>query len=103
MDFKKLTLVTAVIAVGIAGFAVTKTQAAGEIFIPSLVYRTGPYAPYGIPFANGFRDYYNLLNKRDGGINGVKLNHEECETKYNTNFNIFCGRESGSQSDSCCR
>jgi branched-chain amino acid transport system substrate-binding protein len=90
MDFKKLILVTAAIAVGIAGLAVTKTQAAGEIFIPSLVYRTGPYAPYGIPFANGFRDYYNLLNKRDGGINGVKVNHEECETKYNTKIGIEC-------------
>ncbi len=28
------------------------------VFIPLLVYRTGPYAPNGIPWANGFNDYY---------------------------------------------
>jgi branched-chain amino acid transport system substrate-binding protein len=43
------------------------------IFIPLLVYRTGPYAPNGIPFANGFNDYFTLINQRDGGINGVKI------------------------------
>jgi len=38
-----------------------------EMFIPLLVYRTGPYAPSGIPIANGFVDYFTLLNERDGG------------------------------------
>ena len=42
---------------------------------PSLVYRTGAYAPNGIPFANGFADYLNLVNERDGGINGVKITY----------------------------
>ena len=51
-----------------------------EIFIPLLVYRTGPFAPSGVPIANGFVDYFTLLNERDGGINGVKLAWEECET-----------------------
>ena len=31
-----------------------------------------PYAPSGIPIANGFVDYFTLVNERDGGINGVK-------------------------------
>ena len=44
-----------------------------EQFIPLLVYRTGPYAPSGIPTANGYIDYLKLLNARDGGINGVKV------------------------------
>ena len=44
----------------------------GRCSSPSLVYRTGPYAPSGIPIANGLRDYFTLLNERDGGINGVK-------------------------------
>ena len=30
--------------------------AAEQIFVPGLVYRTGPYAPNGIPFANGMKD-----------------------------------------------
>ena len=47
--------------------------AQNEQFLPTLVYRTGPYAPNGMPFANGVADYWMLLNERDGGINGVKL------------------------------
>jgi branched-chain amino acid transport system substrate-binding protein len=61
-----------------------------EMFIPLLVYRTGPYAPSGIPIANGFVDYFALLNERDGGINGVKLTWEECETQYKTDLGVEC-------------
>ena len=61
-----------------------------EQFIPMLVYRTGPYAPSGIPAANGFRDYYTMINNRDGGINGVKITFEECETEYNTKLGVEC-------------
>jgi len=61
-----------------------------EMFIPLLVYRTGPYAPSGIPIANGFADYFTLLNERDGGINGVKLAWEECETQYKTDLGVEC-------------
>ena len=53
-----------------------------EIFIPALVYRTGPYAPNGVPWADGFVDYLKLVNQRDGGINGVKIAFEECETGF---------------------
>src|SRR5436189_26417 len=35
-----------------------------EIFIPLLVYRTDPYAPSGIPIADGFVDYFTLLHER---------------------------------------
>ena len=61
-----------------------------EQFIPLLVYRTGPYAPNGIPVANGYVDYLKLLNARDGGVNGVKIAWEECETKYNTKLGVEC-------------
>ena len=57
-----------------------EAMAQNEQFLPRLTYRTGPYAPNGVPFANGYADYLNLLNERDGGINGVKLAFEECET-----------------------
>src|SRR6266705_6117165 len=63
---------------------------AKEVFIPLLVYRTGPYAPSGIPIANGFVDYFTLINERDGGINGVKLAWEECETQYDTKQGVEC-------------
>lgn len=61
-----------------------------EVFIPLLVYRTGPYAPSGVPIANGFVDYFTLLNERDGGINGVKVAWEECETQYATDKGVEC-------------
>jgi branched-chain amino acid transport system substrate-binding protein len=60
------------------------------IFMPLLVYRTGPYAPSGIPLANAGTDYFNLINERDGGINGVKITFEECETQYDTKQGVEC-------------
>ena len=35
-------------------------------------------------------DYLNLLNARDGGINGVKITSEECETGYATDRGVEC-------------
>src|SRR5436305_13910660 len=71
--------------------AMTATSfAQNEQFFPALVYRSGPYAPNGIPFANGFADYLNLVNERDGGINGVKVTFEECETGYATDRGVEC-------------
>jgi len=61
-----------------------------EVFIPLLVYRTGAYAPSGIPVANGYTDYLKLLNTRDKGINGVKVAWEECETAYDTKTGVEC-------------
>ncbi len=89
MKFRKLILAAAGIAAGVTGLATGQATAA-EQFIPSLVYRTGPFAPGGIPFANGAMDYYKLLNERDGGINGVKLLIEECDTAYNTDRGVEC-------------
>lgn len=59
-------------------------------FVPVLSYRTGPYAPNGIPWANGFVDYLELVNQRDGGVNGVKIVYEECETGYATDRGVEC-------------
>jgi len=63
---------------------------AQEQFIPLLVYRTGQFAPLGIPWANGKQDYLKLVNARDGGVNGVKLTYEECETAYDTARGVEC-------------
>jgi branched-chain amino acid transport system substrate-binding protein len=89
MTLTKLTLAALGLVVGISGFAVESAKAA-EQFIPSLVYRTGPYAPNGVPLADGRMDYYKMLNARDGGINGVKLVVEECDTGYNTDRGVEC-------------
>ncbi len=61
-----------------------------ELVFPSLSYRTGPYAANGIPFADGYADYFTLLNERDGGIGGVPIKMIECETGYNTEKGVEC-------------
>jgi branched-chain amino acid transport system substrate-binding protein len=89
MNLRKLALGMLAAAILAGPLVIAKAQAE-SIFIPVLVYRTGPYAPSGIPVANGFTDYYDMLNKRDGGVEGVKLTWEECETKYNTKLGVEC-------------
>lgn len=90
MKIKKLALAGIGAVAALSGLVTTEVLAQNEQFIPMLVYRTGPYAPSGIPVANGFRDYYTLINNRDGGINGVKISFEECETQYNTKLGVEC-------------
>src|ERR1700740_3195651 len=76
---------------GVLGVALdAAAQSANEIFVPVLVYRTGPYAPNGVPWADGFVDYLKLVNARDGGVNGVKIAYEECETAYATDRGVEC-------------
>jgi branched-chain amino acid transport system substrate-binding protein len=82
-------LAMTVAAAGLTAMA-EPALAQGEQFVPALVYRTGPYAPNGVPFANGVADYWTLINERDGGINGVKLIFEECETGYATDKGVEC-------------
>jgi branched-chain amino acid transport system substrate-binding protein len=89
MKPRTLILATLGAVVALSLPAAPKVQAA-EQFIPMMVYRTGPYAPSGTPVANGLRDYFILLNKRDGGINGVTITYEECETQYNTKLGVEC-------------
>ena len=43
-----------------------------------------------MPFADGVADYLTLINERDGGINGVKVAFEECETGYATDKGVEC-------------
>jgi branched-chain amino acid transport system substrate-binding protein len=68
----------------------TKAEAQDSIYVPLLTYRTGPFAGSGIPIANGMHDYLAMLNERDGGIGGVKLAIEECETGYDTKKGVEC-------------
>ncbi|SFO11777.1 amino acid/amide ABC transporter substrate-binding protein, HAAT family [Roseovarius lutimaris] len=78
----------------LAALALGAVMAAGpamaDLVFPSLSYRTGPYAPGGIPFADGYADYFTLLNERDGGIGGEKIQMPECETAYNTEKGVEC-------------
>jgi branched-chain amino acid transport system substrate-binding protein len=84
MKLATITLALAALAAAGTAFAQAKEQ-----FFPVLVYRTGAYAPNGVPFANGYVDYLKLVNAQ-GGINGVKLTFEECETGYATDKGVEC-------------
>ena len=81
---------TAFAVVAGLSFAPVTASAADSIFVPLLSYRTGPFAVSGAPIMNGMADYLNMLNERDGGIGGVKLLVEECETGYDTTKGVEC-------------
>jgi branched-chain amino acid transport system substrate-binding protein len=83
----------AALALAVAGAFGAATEAAAqsnEIFIPVIVYRTGAYAPNGVPWADGYVDYLKLVNERDGGVNGIRLAFEECEFGYATDRGVEC-------------
>ncbi len=85
MKLASITLAAAALLAGTtAAFAQAKEQ-----FFPVLVYRTGAYAPNGVPWANGYVDYLKYVNAK-GGINGVKITFEECETGYATDKGVEC-------------
>ncbi|MGV1836033.1 ABC transporter substrate-binding protein [Rhizobium rhizogenes] len=75
-------LKAAVFAAGLAVSAAIPAAHADEQYFPLQSYRVGPYAAGGTGFFGGFIDYLNLINTRDGGVNGVKLTWSEAETQY---------------------
>lgn len=91
MKVRNLVLSVSMACAALSG-ALVSTAAmaqAKEQFFPVLVYRTGAYAPNGVPWANGYVDYLKLVNAR-GGVNGVKISFEECETGYATDKSVEC-------------
>jgi branched-chain amino acid transport system substrate-binding protein len=87
-----MNLRSLVVAAAALGSLLCGTDAfaqAKEQFFPVLVYRTGAYAPNGVPWADGYVDYLKLVNAQ-GGINGVKIAYEECETGYATDKGVEC-------------
>ena len=88
MKLSRLTAATALAlaGIGIASSALAQVQ---EQFVPLLSYRTGQFAPLGIPWGDGKLDYLKLVNAK-GGVNGVKIAYEECETAYDTSRGVEC-------------
>ncbi|WP_414898788.1 ABC transporter substrate-binding protein [Rhodovulum sp. YEN HP10] len=72
------------------GVLLAAGPAAADLVFPDLSYRTGPFAAGGVPFSDGYQDYFTLVNERDGGIGGVKARVPECETAYNTEKGVEC-------------
>src|SRR6476660_5758011 len=76
---KRITIAAAALGLAFAGAA----GAQNEQFVPANFYWVGPYAPGGSGFGGGIIDYMQMLNERDGGVNGVQLPWEKCETESN--------------------
>jgi branched-chain amino acid transport system substrate-binding protein len=93
MADKRMATIAAALAAAtvLAGsYPLAAAAQANEQFFPVLSYRTGAYAPNGVPFANGYVDYLKLVNARDGGIGGVRIAFEECDTGYATDRGVEC-------------
>jgi len=74
---------------GMALLAATGAATAQEQYLPVLSYRVGPSAAGGSGYYGGAIDYWTLVNM-NGGVNGVKLKWEECETEYNPSKGVEC-------------
>ncbi|WP_085316084.1 ABC transporter substrate-binding protein [Derxia lacustris] len=88
----RLTRLAAALALAGSALAVTLPAhaQAKEQYFPLQSYRVGPYAAGGSGFFGGFIDYLQLVNARDGGVNGVKLTWSECETEYVVEKGVEC-------------
>src|SRR5690349_14772447 len=74
---------------GAALLGAVSVASAEDQYFPILSYRVGPYAAGGSGFFGGAIDYFNLVNM-NGGVNGVKITWEECETEYNASRGVEC-------------
>lgn len=81
---------TVLLGAAVAGLLGSAVASADEQFIGLPSYRVGPYASGGSGLFGGWIDYMQLVNERDGGVNGVKLTWEECETEYNNARGVEC-------------
>jgi branched-chain amino acid transport system substrate-binding protein len=82
------SVLAAAVLVGLV--SATTVVAAGTQFLPVLSIREGGQRFVFSPRVDGYIAYLTLLNERDGGINGVKLVWEECETVYDVNRGVEC-------------
>ena len=59
-------------------------------FFPIASFRVGPYAAAATSIWAGRIDYYRYINEVEGGINGVPIVWEECETEWTAERGIEC-------------
>ena len=98
---------SALLGIVLAGVG-SVASAQNEQFIPMAGYWVGAYAAGGSGIYGGFIDYVNMINARDGGVNGVKLTYEKCETEYNNARGVSATSGSrrarpGLRCSTCCR
>lgn len=89
-SFLKFLLVAVVTAGSAAAGTSAMAQRANEQFIPMFTFKVGPAGALGIATNAGYLDYWSMLNIRDGGIGGVKIVWEECETERKVEKGLEC-------------
>ncbi|MDK9723387.1 MAG: ABC transporter substrate-binding protein [Sterolibacteriaceae bacterium MAG5] len=85
---KQFIVAAAVSAACLAG-AFGPAQAAEEQYFMLPSYRVGPYGANGAAWYGGFIDYLSYVNMK-GGIDGVQIAWDECETEYNNAKGVEC-------------
>jgi branched-chain amino acid transport system substrate-binding protein len=76
-------------AMALASLPARAADDSNQQLYPLFSYRTGPYAPAGIPQWGGMLDYINYINSK-GGVDGVKILVQECETAYTVERAFEC-------------
>ena len=90
MKSMKHLMLAAATAASLLSTALPAAAQANDQFIAIPSYRVGPYGTNGQSYYGGYVDYLNYVNLKDGGVNGVKLSWEECETEYNNAKGVEC-------------
>ncbi len=65
-------------------------NAAAAQYLPLLTFRVGPYAPSGVSIWAGFLDTVRYYNEQLGGVDGVKIATQECETGWLAEKGVEC-------------
>ena len=91
---KKVPFLKALCAGVLGAVALTSSMPAAaqanEQFFSILSFRVGPYGPAGTGIFGGFIDYLSYINAKEGGVGGIKLTWEECETEYQAARGVEC-------------
>src|SRR6185312_14182263 len=85
----RTTIVGIAAAIG-AAMAPSGALAQAEQYFGIPSSRVGPYSAMGTGYYGGIIDYLNYVNLKQGGVNGVKLTWDECETEYNAARTVEC-------------
>jgi branched-chain amino acid transport system substrate-binding protein len=84
------SVLVAVVLGGLVSVTLAGAGAAGEQFLPVFSIREGAQKAFETPITHSHIAYLTLLNARDGGINGVPLVWEECDTVYDVPRGVEC-------------
>lgn len=92
MKRKLLALTSALLIAATGAQAVETTPGpdSNKQFFPIASFRVGPYAASGASIWAGRIDYYRYINEVEGGINGVPIVWQECETEWTAEKGIEC-------------